>query len=520
MKRLFVLLASLFLICPAFGQGDEMYKIIRLSSPTIRIGGKIYKEGQCFPGGSNIQWGETDQSMECKGMTTGAPYRFSRRQFETKGGILSVKDYLLRISKASTRDAVFQPVFTPGRKKEAFPEKRCALVIGNSNYSYISYLRNPLKDAADVMGSLLDLGFDVMDAYDCNYSEMKTVMNAFAAKAKGYDAALIYYSGHGLQEAGYNYLIPVDCPLESKSDLRYCIPASDMVQKLEDTGCETRLLYLDACRNVKTSWIRSAEEGLASMEGFPGMVIAFSTRNGRTASDGEGDNSPFAKSFLENISSSATFPEMMANVARQTYAITGKVQFPVTIGSLMTDFRFNPAGAAAPTVVVKTVTPAKTDEPASVMPEPREKPAPVTRVLFDEPGFDFAVQKVERAGRNVYITIRVANNSGRNVRPLLIARESTKHPSEGYECAAYDNAGHSYSMYNADLLVLEGSDRRGDSQYIASWPNGITSVFKVYISGVSPDADAISILRLCFRQVSRGAVYGIALLEMRNIPLE
>ena len=517
MRRSLVALFAIFIAMQAICQTDETIRIMRLSSPTIKIGGKVYKEGQVFPSGANIQWTEQEQSMDCKGVTTGTPYRFTRRQFESKGAILSVKDYLLRINQASTRDALFQPVFSVGKSKASFPEKRCALVIGNSIYDNLPFLANPVKDAADIRGSLLNLGFDVMDAYDCNYADMKTMLNVFTSKAKNYDAAVIYYSGHGVQEAGNNYLIPVDCPLESRADLNKCVSALEVVEKLENTGCETKIIFLDACRNVKTTWLRSAQQGLASMEGYPGMVIAFSTRTGRTANDGTGDNSPFAKAFLDNVADNTSFSEMMANVARQTYTTTEDKQFPVTIGSLMTDFRFNPSGEKGQTIVIKTVT--EKAAPVSVPVAPEKPAPPATKVMFDEPGFTFSVKKVERAGRNVYISIEVDNQSGRNVKPLLIARESTKHPSDGYECAAYLDSGGSIDMYSARMLVLEGSDRRGDSQYIASWPSGVKSVFKVYLSDVSPDATAVNVLRMSFRQVSQGAVYGIALLEIRNIPL-
>jgi hypothetical protein len=519
MKRFFLLFLALTVFQAAYALDDEVLKIINLNTPTIKIGGKPLKAGDTFKVGSTIQWGDPDQTMECKGMSTGSPYRFSRKQFESKGAITSVRDYLLRLGQASTRDSAFQPVFKPGSKKDSFPEKRCALIIGNSNYSYISYLRNPLKDASDISNSLRGLGFDVMEGYDCNFDEMKTLMNVFSSKAHGYDVAIIYYSGHGLQEEGRNYLIPVDCQLERKSDLWKCVAAVDMVQKLEDTGCETCMLYLDACRNVKTSWNRSASEGLATMEGFPGMVIAFSTQNGRTASDGKGENSPFAEAFLNNVSSNATFPEMMSNVAKQTYVLTERVQFPVTVGSLVTDFRFNPAGGGAKTVTVrpeKRVEEKRVEERPVVSPGPKVYKPRENTVSFDDPDFDFEVKKVKRAAKNVFVTIQVTNNSGKNVRPLMIANEST---SLGGSSAAKDNAGGYHSMSSMDLCVLEGDDRRFDSQYIAPWPSGVTTTFVVIVMGVSEDATALDYLSLSMRCVSRTQIYGIAYLQIKNIPL-
>lgn len=370
MKKILILLLALLAALPLRAQSDDLLKIMRLSTPTIRIDGKNLKEGDTFRIGARIIWEGENQSMECKNLSTGMPYRFSKKQFESKGAIASVKEYLLRSGKASTRGVESLPPFSPGKDKKRFAEKRCALVFGNSNYAHLTFLRNPANDAADISSTLQDLGFDVMEVFDGNYAEMRTALNVFATRAQGYDAAVIYYCGHGIQEEGINYLVPVDCPLEAKSELRFCVAAADMVDKLDETGCQTRILILDACRNVKTSWSRSAATGLASMEGTPGMVIAFSTRNGRTAEDGDALNSPFTAAMLENLPLGVSFSEMMARVARSTYDATGQRQFPVTIGSLMTDFRFNPSTtpvpvqAAAPSVSRQAPAPAqKAKEP-------------------------------------------------------------------------------------------------------------------------------------------------------------
>ena len=75
-------------------------------------------------------------------------------------------------------------------------------------------------------------------------------------------------------------------------------------------------------------------------------------------------------------------------------------------------------------------------------------------------------------------------------------------------------------MKGGEMLVLEGNNRRGDSQYISSWASGASSLFKVCLYGVSPEAGALNIFRMSFRNVGSSQAYGIALLEIRNIPLE
>ena len=49
---------------------------------------------------------------------------------------------------------------------EAVPEKRVALVIGNSAYENAGALANPVRDANAVAHALRDSGFEVTEGYD------------------------------------------------------------------------------------------------------------------------------------------------------------------------------------------------------------------------------------------------------------------------------------------------------------------------------------------------------------------
>ena len=92
----------------------------------------------------------------------------------------------------------------------AHSEKKLALVIGNSEYGKSNYLQNPVHDAEDVASKLEILGFDVIKMTDGTLREMHEFVSDFGEKAKSYDVALFYYSGHGLQTKGENYLMPID----------------------------------------------------------------------------------------------------------------------------------------------------------------------------------------------------------------------------------------------------------------------------------------------------------------------
>lgn len=350
MKRLLFLLIALITLFPA---DAEKFRIMSLTTPTITIGGKTLRKGDVFSDTSTIKWVDNNQSMEVKAISTGNIYRFSRKVFASKGATTSIADYFLKTKKASSRGDDRAPSFTRSDVASDFPEKRIALVIGNSNYDYISYLRNASKDASDVGETLLSLGFDVMEAYETSFSDMKTAINNFSAKAAGYDVALFYYAGHGLQEDGVNYLIPVENALEYKhASLRASINCDDIVDLLNRAGTPSKIIFLDACRNTKRAWSRDVNQGLARMEASVGSMIIFATQSGNTATDGDGDNSPFALALINNIRKpDVSCSIAMDNLVRDTYNMTRRTQYPQKTGTLIEDFYFN-------TQIMKNTAPA------------------------------------------------------------------------------------------------------------------------------------------------------------------
>ncbi|RKX77841.1 MAG: hypothetical protein DRP87_07945 [Spirochaetes bacterium] len=104
-------------------------------------------------------------------------------------------------------------------------ERRIALVIGNSAYKG-SPLRNPVNDTKDVSRLLTSLSFDVETLLDASRMEMDDAIYRFGVKLKEGGVGLFFYSGHGAQHRGENYLIPVDAMIRSAVELPYkAVPA-------------------------------------------------------------------------------------------------------------------------------------------------------------------------------------------------------------------------------------------------------------------------------------------------------
>jgi len=184
--------------------------------------------------------------------------------------------------------------------------KRIALIIGNGDYAN-GFLKNSVNDARDMRTKLQQLGFEVMGTTDIeSKGKMRAEVKNFCTKAKSYDAALFFYSGHARQDNGENYLIPTRCNIESEADVEdQCLAMNWVVKEMQATGAKNVIVLLDACRNAPpiASLTRdNANQGLATMTAKKGTFIGFSTQPGSVALDGRGQrNSPYTAAILKML---------------------------------------------------------------------------------------------------------------------------------------------------------------------------------------------------------------------------
>jgi hypothetical protein len=247
---------------------------------------------------------------------------------------------------------------------EANAEKRVALVIGNGAYKNVPKLPNPPNDAADVAAALRRSGFDVIFETNLDQIGMQDASIRFAREARTADVALFYYSGHALQFAGINYLVPVDAALRDEADLRRMARADEILADLQQAK-NLRILVLDACRDnpfaedLKRSIGRSRSidvgRGLAKMESPDGTIISYATQPGRTADDGSGRNSPYTTAFLKHIDDRDSVTTVFQHVSASVYEDTKGSQVPELSLSFFGEFYLNgkpETGAAANSAAV------------------------------------------------------------------------------------------------------------------------------------------------------------------------
>ena len=365
------------------GQSVDQYKILKLSdtSATIQIGAKYCKQGAVFRSNEVIHWNPKISSMRVQNMKSKQSRVLTAAAFQSRNAS-SIAD----IVRLSGKDGVPWGMFG-GKNRDLFTERRIALVIGNANYKYHTLLQNPQLDAEMVANELRELGFDVMTVYDGDKEDMNKSLHAFVGKAKDgrYDMAVVYYSGHGMQYGGQNWLLPVDANIFTAADaLQSGVSSNLLLQSLKESKCKNIIVILDACRSMRLSTsptvVRTGEipvdlpQGMAAMDPPKGVCIAFATRSGEIAQDDVQDNSlqggPYANALVEALKTpNLTIDELFNQVKEQVMKVTNRTQMPIHTNALLnTRFYINislnltslrPATILAHNVLIPAVTPVR-----------------------------------------------------------------------------------------------------------------------------------------------------------------
>jgi hypothetical protein len=259
----------------------------------------------------------------------------------SKSGIWADNEFVASLDKPET--AVSAASAPSNSSIDALPTRRIALVIGNAKYAHASVLTNPINDAQALASMLWSVGLQtVMVKADLNREQTIAALRDFAKAADTADWAVVYYSGHGIEYNGVNYMVPVDAQLKVDRDIDLeAIDIGKVLGAIEGAK-KLRLVLLDACRDnpflrqtKRSIATRSLSQGLARIEPEAGTLIVYAAKHGETALDGVGQNSPFAEALLRRLRTPDLEVRRLFDVVRDdVMAATNKRQQPYSYGSL------------------------------------------------------------------------------------------------------------------------------------------------------------------------------------------
>ena len=224
-------------------------------------------------------------------------------------------------------------------------DRRIALVIGNSAYKNADTLPNPERDANLVADALKRTGFETVTLLtNLRKDALVSALRDFAARAETADWAVVYYAGHGMEVGGINYLIPTDAKIAADRDIGFEAVPLEQVLNAAERAKKLRLVILDACRvnpfasqmkRTQTVASRSVSRGLAAVEPEAGTLVVYAAKDGETALDGDGINSPFASALVKNLPTPGLEVRRLFDFVRDdVMEATGRKQKPFSYGSI------------------------------------------------------------------------------------------------------------------------------------------------------------------------------------------
>lgn len=123
---------------------------------------------------------------------------------------------------------------------------KVALLIGNMNYWEHPKLKAPLVDVYELTNLLRQLDFKVVSLLDLTEYEMCNAVDEFLLLLDKGVYGLLYYAGHGYENFGNSFMVPVDAPNPYRSENCLCVQNILKLMQEKETGLNVFLL--DMCR--------------------------------------------------------------------------------------------------------------------------------------------------------------------------------------------------------------------------------------------------------------------------------
>lgn len=252
-------------------------------------------------------------------------------------------------------------------------QSRRALVIGvDTQLRPQDTLRNARNDAIEFGKKLSEPGLDFTTVIkqDLTRTEMYDQLDDLANKMTNGGVAVFFFAGHGMQRDGHNWLVPKNAVIDDESQIASAaFDTQDIFRAMQGAGNAATIVFLDACRNNPferrlVSSIRSSASPIASrsfsaapdgpspappaasntgltlqntaglVQLYPpsGILIAYATSPGKTASDDAGpgqSNGLYTSALLHRIMKpGVTITDVLQEVAGEVSDRSGGAQQP------------------------------------------------------------------------------------------------------------------------------------------------------------------------------------------------
>ncbi|XP_061585565.1 mucosa-associated lymphoid tissue lymphoma translocation protein 1 isoform X2 [Cololabis saira] len=130
--------------------------------------------------------------------------------------------------------------------EQLYATDKVALLIGNLSYQNHPQLKAPMVDVYDLTNLLRQLNFKVVSLLDLTESEMRNAVDEFLLLLHKGVYGLLYYAGHGYENYGNSFMVPVDAPNPYRS--ANCLCVQSILKLMQEKETDLNVFLLDMCR--------------------------------------------------------------------------------------------------------------------------------------------------------------------------------------------------------------------------------------------------------------------------------
>uniref|UniRef100_A0A8C8SUK6 MALT1 paracaspase n=1 Tax=Pelusios castaneus TaxID=367368 RepID=A0A8C8SUK6_9SAUR len=127
-----------------------------------------------------------------------------------------------------------------------FAIDKVALLIGNMSYWNHPQLKAPMVDVYELTNLLRQLDFKVVSLLDLTESDMRTAVDEFLLLLDKGVYGLLYYAGHGYENYGNSFMVPIDAPNPYRS--ANCLCVQNILKLMQEKETGLNVFLLDMCR--------------------------------------------------------------------------------------------------------------------------------------------------------------------------------------------------------------------------------------------------------------------------------
>ncbi|XP_062455319.1 mucosa-associated lymphoid tissue lymphoma translocation protein 1 isoform X3 [Rhea pennata] len=127
-----------------------------------------------------------------------------------------------------------------------FATDKVALLIGNMSYWNHPQLKAPMVDVYELTNLLRQLDFKVVSLLDLTESQMRNAVNEFLLLLDKGVYGLLYYAGHGYENYGNSFMVPIDAPNPYRS--ANCLCVQNVLKLMQEKETGLNVFLLDMCR--------------------------------------------------------------------------------------------------------------------------------------------------------------------------------------------------------------------------------------------------------------------------------